>query len=429
MELAIGEVLGNGMLIFCGIQGIIAIITPFTANASEYLRDCAFYGTALLLTCFVLFDGHMSAVEGGLFFGLYLVYVLVVVNFETVLSALGLDPLEPEEFPSLNASAATERENLMEEPGEKQWEPTVNELYLHVTPVTARRFLSMEWYERAMIVVQAPVVVVLRLTVPVVSDELPKDGWSRPVSTMQMLLLPLLVAVFFCSHVLPGNVPNWYAWALLAAGLGLCGGVTLAVLMWINTEDDKPPPWHKGMCFVGFVAAVLFIYMTAAEIVNIILAFGVVYELGNFSLGVSVLAIGIGMQDLVSNIGVARAGLPNMAASACVGAPLLNILLGLGVCAIAGNILVANPYPLHLTTQLIVCLAFLCASVFIAVSFMIYSNFQAGTTLGVLLVTLYAVFLVTTLALDGYNPSQANFDSVHARERETFGEAIGEGVR
>jgi len=32
-------------------------------------------------------------------------------------------------------------------------------------------------------------------------------------------------------------------------------------------------------------------------------------------------------QDLVSNIGVARAGFPNMAASACVGAPLLNILL------------------------------------------------------------------------------------------------------
>ena len=34
----------------------------------------------------------------------------------------------------------------------------------------------------------------------------------------------------------------------------------------------------------------------AAEIVNIILACGVVYEMGNFSLGVSILAIGIGMQ-------------------------------------------------------------------------------------------------------------------------------------
>jgi len=199
----------------------------------------------------------------------------------------------------------------------------------------------------------------------------------------------------------------------------------------MNTEDDTPPAWHKGMCFVGFVAAVLFIYMTAAEIVNIILAFGVVYELGNFSLGVSILAIGIGMQDLVSNIGVARAGLPNMAASACVGAPLLNILLGLGVCAIAGNIMIANPYPLELTTQLVVCLAFLCSSVAIAVSFMVYSNFQAGTTLGIMLVSLYVVFLVTTLALDDYSPAayQPHLGSVNSIESRTFGEALGAGVR
>ena len=431
MELAIGEVLGNGMLIFCGIQGIIAIITPFTANAKEYLRDCSFYGVALLLTCFVLIDGHMSAVEGGLFLGLYLVYVLVVVQFDTVLSALGLDPLEPEEYPSLSVSSATERDNLMEELGEKQWDPTVNELYAHVSPVTMKRFNSMKWYEKVMIVVQAPVVIVLRLTVPVVSDELPKEGWSRPVSTMQMLLLPLLLAVFFCSHVLPGDALNWMAWALVAMGTGLCVGVALAVLMWINTEDDTPPAWHKGMCFVGFVAAVLFIYMTAAEIVNIILAFGVVYELGNFSLGVSILAIGIGMQDLVSNIGVARAGLPNMAASACVGAPLLNILLGLGVCAIAGNMMIANPYPLELTTQLVVCLAFLCSSVAIAVSFMVYSDFQAGTTLGIMLVSFYVVFLVTTLALDDYSPAayQPHLGSVDSIESRTFGETLGAGVR
>ena len=42
------------------------------------------------------------------------------------------------------------------------------------------------------------------------------------------------------------------------------------------------------------------------------------------------------MQDLVSNVAVAKGGYPNMAASACIGAPLLNILLGLGISAIAG---------------------------------------------------------------------------------------------
>ena len=249
---------------------------------------------------------------------------------------------------------------------------------------------------------QLPIIVLLRLCVPVVSDELPKDGWSRPVSTMQMLILPVVVSAAFMSrHVLPTD--GEWVWAVAVIGGGLLLGATLAVIMWVYTEDETPPRWHKYMCFVGFAAAVLFIYMTAAEIVNIILAFGVVFEVGNFSLGVSILAIGIGMQDLVSNIGVARAGYPNMAASACIGAPLLNILLGLGVCAIAGNAFVANPYPLSLSTQLLVCLFFLLGSVALAVSFMLFYDYRADFSMGALLVSLYVVFLVVTLALDEYD--------------------------
>jgi len=101
MELAIGEVLGNGMLIFCFIQGIIAIITPFTANASEYLRDCSFYGLALLLTAFVLVDGHISSMEGVMFLGLYGLYVVVVLNYDRVLQALGSQPLGHAPLPSI----------------------------------------------------------------------------------------------------------------------------------------------------------------------------------------------------------------------------------------------------------------------------------------------------------------------------------------
>jgi Ca2+/Na+ antiporter len=44
---------------------------------------------------------------------------------------------------------------------------------------------------------------------------------------------------------------------------------------------------------------------------------------------VQILAIGIGMQDLVTNIGVAKAGLSRMAAVACLGSPLLNVQMGL----------------------------------------------------------------------------------------------------
>jgi hypothetical protein len=66
---------------------------PFTVSTSEYLRDCGFYFSSLILTVLILYDGHMSAVEGGMFLALYLAYVLVVVHFERVLTLLGMPPL------------------------------------------------------------------------------------------------------------------------------------------------------------------------------------------------------------------------------------------------------------------------------------------------------------------------------------------------
>jgi hypothetical protein len=68
-------------------------LLPFTVSTSEYLRDCGFYFSSLILTVLILYDGHMSAVEGGMFLALYLAYVLVVVHFERVLTLLGMPPL------------------------------------------------------------------------------------------------------------------------------------------------------------------------------------------------------------------------------------------------------------------------------------------------------------------------------------------------
>ena len=51
--------------------------------------------------------------------------------------------------------------------------------------VAAKRFNKMEWYEKALIVLQSPMIVLLRISVPVVSSDLPKDGWSRSVTSMQ----------------------------------------------------------------------------------------------------------------------------------------------------------------------------------------------------------------------------------------------------
>ncbi len=65
LELAIGEVLGNGMFVFCGVQGAVALTASFSVDGTEYMRDCCVYLMSVLLTLVVLADGKIDAWEGA----------------------------------------------------------------------------------------------------------------------------------------------------------------------------------------------------------------------------------------------------------------------------------------------------------------------------------------------------------------------------
>jgi len=394
MDLAIGEVLGNGMFLFCGVQGIIALFFPFSANGAEYVRDCAFYFASILLMFLVLLDGHISLLEGVLFLLVYAVYILVVVRFEHILRLFGCDPKHFGLYEDDSGIPGREEGGY-----EDLADGAELRLADFLSPVTRDAFAEMEWYEKVVCVIKYPAVLLLKLTVPVVDMKLPQNGWCRKALCLQLLLFPGMVGLMLVRRLAPSlAVTSPPSLAALAAGL-LCGAF-LAVAVWWNSDDDMAPPFHKAMSFVGFVAAVLWIYITAEEIVNVILAFGVLFELGKVSLGITILAIGIGFQDLVSNVGVARGGYATMAAGACVGSPMLNILLGVGFSAIVGNVVVAAPYPIRLTLQILVCLLFLFCSVGACLLFMWFSHFNGGVNLGILLLTLYVVFMGFAIAAD-----------------------------
>lgn len=68
----------------------------------------------------------------------------------------------------------------------------------------------------------------------------------------------------------------------------------------------------------------------ATELVALIRTFGIVGNLSESFLGLSVVAWGNSVGDLVSNIALARKGYQRMAFAACFGGPLFNSLIGIG---------------------------------------------------------------------------------------------------
>ncbi|KAJ1936319.1 hypothetical protein GGF37_005657 [Kickxella alabastrina] len=113
-------------------------------------------------------------------------------------------------------------------------------------------------------------------------------------------------------------------------------GLSMASLLgnYLCQRRFRPPYWLQVTpCFVGFFCGLAWVYIVADEMVSITQALGVILDLSEEILGLTLVGFGNSLGDLVTNLTLARMGFPMMAISACFGGPMLCILLGVGMAA------------------------------------------------------------------------------------------------
>ncbi|PLB54283.1 hypothetical protein P170DRAFT_397544 [Aspergillus steynii IBT 23096] len=98
-----------------------------------------------------------------------------------------------------------------------------------------------------------------------------------------------------------------------------------------GNHSHTPNAWRPFLALLGFMVAIFWIATIATEVVSLLKTVGVILNISDSLLGLTVFAVGNSLGDLVADITVARLGYPVMALSACFGGPMLNILLGIGL--------------------------------------------------------------------------------------------------
>ncbi|CAN7997202.1 unnamed protein product [Ixodes hexagonus] len=280
-----------------------------------------------------------------------------------------------------------------EEPESPPLGPLV-ELLTHLVP-----WDTTEWSERSCLgkvydVASFPLRFLLVVTVPVVDYENPKSNWCRPLNTFHCLMAPtLLTLVFGQSQVLIADkLPAW--------GLALVIGGALALLVWLTSSFEREPKYHFVFGYAGFALSVLWIYATARELLGLLKAVGILADISDAVLGLTVLAWGNSLGDLVTNVAVARQGYPTMAIAACFGGPLLNLLLGLGIPYTLQLAAGAKPLPFQLTPVLTALYSGLAASLSLSLVSSVASRFRSSKWHGGALLVLYATFLSIALFVE-----------------------------
>ncbi|KGL96217.1 hypothetical protein N301_16448, partial [Charadrius vociferus] len=354
--LAIGAIFGAGVFVTTVVAGGIALVKPFTAASRP----------AVSVTAAPCWKS-----QGG-------VGTVVAVRGDPQPVQLSC-PLTGEEYRPLLPTRET----------------SLRILTTALSPLDYRKWRRKPWYWRVFKVFKVPVELVLLLTVPVVDPDKDDLNWKRPLNCLHVLTSPLLCVLTLKSgayglYQIQGIFPVW--------GLITLVGSVLAIIIFITTSNEEPPKYHCVFAFLGFLASAMWINAAATELVNILRTLGIIFQLSNTVLGLTLLAWGNSIGDTFSDLTMARQGYPRMAFSACFGGIIFNILVGVGLgCLLqmTSSQLVVKLEPDSLLVWILAgALGLSLVFSFVSVP---AQCFQLGKAYGVCLILYYLAFLCVAL--------------------------------
>ncbi|XP_047945538.1 cation/calcium exchanger 1 isoform X2 [Salvia hispanica] len=240
-----------------------------------------------------------------------------------------------------------------------------------------RRCIGMFVY-----VVELPVSLPRRLTIPDVRGE----NWSKPFAVASATLAPMLIGVLCIKQ----------SFALLIASVVV--GIVLGAASLALTKGAGPPkrwvlPWLVGC----FLMSVTWTYIIVQELVSLLVAFGNILGINPAILGVTVLAWGNSLGDLISNLAMALKGGADgaqVAISGCYAGPLFNTLVGLGLSLVLASLKVyPEGYDVPSDSDVYETVGFLMGGLLWALVILPKRNMQLDKSLGIGLLAIYLCFL------------------------------------
>jgi len=172
----------------------------------------------------------------------------------------------------------------------------------------------------------------------------------------------------------------------------------LPPLLYYQLKDDTPPDGALAISLlvVAFISSCLWTDLLANELVAGLDFIGLALGISRSILGLTVLAWGNSIGDLVADTALARAGNPRMGAAGCFGGPLFNLLIGTGV-SLSYYTLTRGDFCFQYSKEVPVGFLFLVGSLLITGITLPMNRFHFSKRVGIVLIAYYVFFLISSL--------------------------------
>lgn len=381
-----GAILSAGTFVSALVVGFVAIYAaPFAVSPAPFVRDVLFYLTAALFLFYVYLSAEIYLWQAVGFVGFYLFFVGFVFWMDLGIDSGGKLKRGGSEVAGID----------QDHRGSKEIDP---ENGCNSTDFTKKKTSGIrQAFNKISKTWEIPVTIILNLTIPQASP----SKWNRFNRSANIALCPLAL-MYSCKSFIPLNHPisfllpnvHFPLWLIL-----LFGTSSLALVHF--TVEKKPPKTEQmPVVLAGFIMSVFWISTMAGELLNCLAALGSLLEVPPSLLGLTVLAWGNSVGDLVADVAVAKAGQPAMAMAGCFAGPMFNMLFGLGTALVIQTAKVyPEAYELEFHVSIVVAFVFLVLSLMGSLLVVTWCRFQVPRVWGFCLVGLYVFFIALSLLI------------------------------
>ncbi|XP_030453130.2 cation/calcium exchanger 2 [Syzygium oleosum] len=333
-SVGLNTVLGGSSFVTCIVVGIISFLVHkrhIRVDKSAFVRDVCFLMLVLLFLLVILLNGEINLWGALGFLSMYVAYVVIVY----VSHAHWQKNSDIEGNLSSNDGSDDLRIPILHGLGKEQL-ACVEETLEDGCKLELGSSLDCQplgFYRWFLLILELPLYLPRRLTIPVASEE----RWSKPYAVASVTLAPLLLTALWSFQ----EENATFNARLAVYGVGFLIAVSLGVVAFYTTESSDPPkhclfPWLAG----GFVMSITWSYITAQELLGLLVSLGYIVGVSPSILGLTVLAWGNSLGDLMTNLTMAVNGGAEgtqVALSGCYAGPIFNMLFGLGLSLVGAS--------------------------------------------------------------------------------------------
>jgi len=412
--LVMGDIFGAASFILTMVLGAVLLCSPSNTKVepATFLLNCTGYVVAVSTIFAISWDSSISLMESLGFFVFYSLYVVAVVQLGRFLRARGKVSVVHSTASAAHLTVShvssvtsctvgpvgleTGLHNALAAPACNHADTVENEKLMVVMNTDSLTGLNTHDVEGFLgwlqYILEWPFSALRHLSIPAVF-------WSsqrRVLAAVSPAYVVLVCALGFGgswgSVVAPlGSIPV-YVWSYLAGAAG-----TLLVVL--GSSSDKLPKWHTLLLALSLLSTIAWFNILANECVAILETFGLIFNISSATLGMTVLAWGNCVGDLVADTALARTGKTKMAVAGIFGSMIFSDCLGLGVAltaytATSGSLLAS------LTVNNKLAAIFLLCSLFTTAAFVIINRFSCPRWFATVLIVEYAVFMVASVCVE-----------------------------